>query len=142
MTGARRPRSRVSARVRRELSPHVPIDSVYGDSDVVTVVYPTPADPLDADVHGEYVSALGSVMVELERGRYQAPALLRGVCHADAYEVPVVWLARREWAAAYNAGDIDAEEYIPRITNESSGIDTWVADTDSTDSSLDTSHGH
>jgi len=117
-----RPGSRESAAVQRALSRRwsggdTTVDTVYGDSDIVTVVYDT-AQPMAGRAHAECLGGAAHALSDLTSNG-TAPAVLRGVCHLPEAPVPLVWLLRREWACAQQAGEMDSGELLERVADTS-----------------------
>jgi hypothetical protein len=123
-----RPGSRASAAVRRYLKQHgVPVSTVYGDTDLVTVIYPAPLDSADereaAGYHTDWMDACLMVLQEFAAAEHKPdPETLRGVCHLEEVEAPVVWLVRREWALALGRGDLDTRDTLEKIVATSATL--------------------
>jgi hypothetical protein len=95
-----------------------PFLTVYGDADVVTVVYPM-ADYEDFHEHRERLGEfLGVYEHVIEAGDAPAPARLRGVIPlADDRHAAetLAWVMRREWVDAYRAGELSPDGVVDRI---------------------------
>lgn len=115
-----RPGSRESAAFRRTLKRALNwnVNAVYGDADVVTVVYPPPPDETDESVHAELVAECTHIY-EAVHSRDCASDILRGVCDIEAAKIPFVWLCRREWLEDWTAGEIDHVALMERIYSTS-----------------------
>lgn len=122
MATSDRPRSRGSATLRRllEMDDTAPDPTdVYGDSDLVTVVYPATGE----DPHRGQLAACVAALARADDRL--ASDVVRGVCHVNGDAVPLVWLLPREWALAFvteQLGAVDVPE--PTITGatESSAL--------------------
>ncbi|MGB9931558.1 hypothetical protein [Haloarcula amylolytica] len=117
-----RPGSRESAAVRRALARRwsgapTTVESVYGDSDIVTVVYEV-SRPMVGTVHAECLGTAAHALAALD-SKGTAPEVLRGVCHLPEAPPPLVWLLRREWASAQQAGELDDVELLERVADTS-----------------------
>jgi len=124
-----RPGSRESAAVRRALSRRwggapTTAESVYGDTDVVTVVYETPR-PMVGTAHAECLGSAVHALAALA-AKGTAPETLRGVCHLPGEPVPLVWLLRCEWACAQQAGELDDAALLERVADTSPLFDDVV----------------
>ncbi|MDQ2072817.1 hypothetical protein RBH20_09750 [Haloarcula sp. H-GB4] len=113
-----RPGSRESAAVRRALSRRwgdsaKTAESVYGDSDIVTVVYDL-GRPMSGTAHAECLGGVAHALAALA-SKGTAPRLLRGVCHLPDEPIPLVWLLRREWACAEQTGEMDDVDLLGRV---------------------------
>jgi len=93
-------------------SPYPDPESVYGDRDVVTVVYSIPTDETDGGAHVEWIGNAMAAFRHLDEA--VSPAVLRGVCHLENDECPLVWLLRREWVEALEAGELTQTEVLDR----------------------------
>lgn len=116
-----RPGSRESAAVRKafdQLGIRREVENVYGDADVVTVVYSPRDGPDDGTAHSNMMGLCATVLRHLTE-KDLAPEILRGVCHHDDADAPIVWLVRREWATAIADGDLDHGEVYNRIVDTS-----------------------
>lgn len=125
-----RPYSRTSSALRRLLaaadSTTPAVSHVYGDADVVTVVYQARSD-------GSHQKILGGCVAALTRldERDLAPDVVRGVCHADDADVPLVWLLPREWGLAYAADRldrVDVQDPVVTRPDGSTALETMTTD--------------
>jgi hypothetical protein len=118
-----RPGGRVSATVKRALpaaladAPVKSIKTVYGDRDVVTVVYSVET-PDEIIPHAKFMGTCCALLTHLEETDV-CPALLRGVSEHPDDAVPFVWLLRPEWAGAYMRDDISETELLRRVARTS-----------------------
>lgn len=133
-----RPYSRESSALRRLLAADdtsPPATHVYGDGDIVTVCYVAESGRWGAP-HRSALAACVAALARLEEHDL-APDRVRGVCHVDDTDVPLVWLLPREWAAAYAAGDAaTADVSAPTVTHPGNSAELEQMTTD-----LITTHG-
>ena len=126
-----RPYSRTSSALRRLLaaadSTTPAVSHVYGDADVVTVVYQARGDGSHQEMIGGCVAAL----TRLDE-RDLEPDVVRGVCRPEDADVPLVWLLPREWALAYDNDRLDrVDVQSPTVTRPDGNTTLETMTTDS-----------
>lgn len=98
------------------------MSDTYGSSEFVTVTYPAPEDDLDQGYHQEMLGLCVSA-IQATAQKDAAPDVLRGVCHIDPGDAPLVWLIRKEWALELEQGDVFERivDTSPVLTNPLKG---------------------